>query len=54
MDGPAMFKHTLSAKVYGTSKTYFSASYDLDVSRTKASELRFVMQGDKLTVELAS
>ena len=47
-------KHRLSAKVYGTKKTYFSATYDLDVSRTKASELRFVMQGDKLTVELAS
>ena len=47
-------KHTLSAKVYGTKKTYFSATYDLDVSGTKASALRFVMQGDKLTVELAS
>ena len=47
-------KHRLSAKVYGTKKTYLSATYDLDVSRTKASELRFVMQGDKLTVELAS
>jgi hypothetical protein len=47
-------KHTLSAKVYGTKKTYFSATYDLDVSRTKASELRFVMQDDRLTVELGS
>jgi len=47
-------KHRLAAKVYGTKKTYLSATYDLDVSRTKASELRFVMQGDKLTVELAS
>ncbi len=47
-------KHRLSAKVYGTKKTYFSATYDLDVSRTKGSVLRFVMQGDKLTVELAS
>lgn len=47
-------KHTLSAKVYGSKKTYLSATYNLDVSRTKGSELRFVMQGDKLTVELAS
>ena len=47
-------KHRLSAKVYGTKKTYLSATYDLDVSRTKGSELRFVMQGDKLTVELVS
>jgi len=47
-------QHRLSAKVYGTKKTYLSALYDLDVSRTKASALRFVMQGDKLTVELAS
>lgn len=47
-------KHTLSAKVYGTKKTYLSATYDFDVSRTKASALHFVMQGDKLTVELAS
>jgi len=47
-------KHRLSAKVYGTKKTYLSAIYDLDVSRTKRSELRFVMQGDKLTVEVAS
>lgn len=47
-------KHRLSAKVYGTKKTYLSATYDLVVSRTKAGELRFVMQGDRLTVELAS
>jgi hypothetical protein len=47
-------KHRLSAKVVGTKKMYVSKTYDLDVSRTKASELRFVMQGDKLTVGLAS
>jgi len=47
-------QHRLSAKVYGTKKTYLSARYDLNVSRTKASALRFVMRGDKLTVELAS
>jgi hypothetical protein len=47
-------KHRLSAKVYGAKKTYLSATYDLNVSRTKGSELRFVMLGDKLTVELAS
>ena len=47
-------KHRLSATVYGTKKKYLSATYDLDVSRTKAGELRFVMQGDKLLVELAS
>jgi hypothetical protein len=46
--------HRISAKVYGTKKTYFSSDYDLHVSRTKATALRFVMQGDKLTVELAS
>ena len=46
--------HRLAAKVYGTKKTYFSALYDLNVSRTKGSALRFVMQGDKLTVEVAS
>jgi len=45
-------EHRLSAKVYGMKKTYFSKLYDLHVSRTSA--LRFVMQGDKLTVELAS
>ena len=47
-------KHRLSAKVYGTKKTYLSAIYDLNVSRTKESGLRFVMKGDKLTVEVAS
>jgi hypothetical protein len=47
-------QHRLSAKVYGTKKTYLSARYDLNVSRTKASALRFVMRGDRLTVELAS
>jgi len=47
-------QHRLSAKVYGTKKTYLSAHYNLNVSRTKASALRFVMQGDKLRVELAS
>jgi hypothetical protein len=47
-------KHRLSAKVYGTTKTYLSATYDLDVSRTKGSALRFRMKGDKLTVELGS
>ena len=47
-------KHRLSAKVYGTKKTYLSATYDLDVSPTKASGLRFLMKGDKLTVEVAS
>lgn len=44
-------QHRLSAKVYGAKKTYLSALYDLNVSRTKASALRFVMRGDKLTVE---
>ena len=47
-------QHRLSAKVYGTKKTYLSALYDLNVSHTKASALHFVMQGDKLTVKLAS
>jgi hypothetical protein len=47
-------KHRLSAKVLGAKKTYLSATYDLDVSRTKESELRFLMKGDKLTVEVAS
>ena len=47
-------KHRLSAKVYGTKKTYLSATYDLNVSRTKGSELRFLMKGDKLTVEVGS
>ena len=46
--------HRLSAKVHGAKKTFISADYDLHVSRTKAAALRFVMQGDKLTVELAS
>ena len=47
-------QHRLSAKVYGTKKTYLSALYDLNVSRTKASALRFVVKDDKLTVELGS
>jgi hypothetical protein len=46
--------HRLSATVYGTKKTYFSKTYDLHLSRTKGAALRFVMQGDKLTVALAS
>ena len=46
--------HRLTAKVYGTKKTYFSKSYDLYVSPTKGAALRLVMQGDKLTVALAS
>ena len=47
-------KHRLSARVHGTKTTYHSAIYDLNVSRTKASELRFLMKGDKLTVEVRS
>jgi hypothetical protein len=47
-------QHRLEAKVYGTKKTYLSAQYDLNVPRTKASALRFVMKGDKLTVQVAS
>jgi hypothetical protein len=46
--------HRISAKVYGAKKTYVSPTYDLDVSRTKGSELRFVVKGDKLTIEVAS
>jgi hypothetical protein len=46
--------HRLIAKVYGTKKTYFSKEYDLHVSSAKGAALRFVMQGDKLTVALAS
>ena len=46
--------HRLSAKLHGTKKTYFSKSYDLQVSPTKGAALRFVMQGDKLTVALGS
>jgi len=40
--------HRLAAKVYGTKKTYLSALYDLNVSRTKASDLRFVIKGTSL------
>ena len=47
-------KHRLSAKVHGTTKTYLSALYDLNVSPTKGSELRFLLKGDKLTVEVGS
>jgi hypothetical protein len=47
-------RHRLSAKVLGAKKTYLSAIYDLDVSHTKESELRFLMKGDKLTVEVSS
>ena len=46
--------HRLAAKVHGAKKTYSSKLYDLHVSRTKGNTLRFVLQGDKLTVELAS
>jgi len=46
--------HRLSAKVYGKKKTYISKDYDLQLSGTKGSALHFVMQGDKLTVKLAS
>src|SRR5262245_60148351 len=43
----------LSAKVYGSKKTYFSKLYDLHVGRTGRA-LHFVMQGDKLTIDSAS
>ena len=46
--------HRLTAKVVGTKKTYISKSYDLHVSPTKGAALRFIMQGDKLTVALGS
>jgi hypothetical protein len=46
--------HRLSAKVYGTKKIYFSKLYDLHVSHTKGNTLRFVIQGDRLAVQLAS
>lgn len=46
--------HRLAAKVYGTKKTYFSKDYDLHLPASKAADLRFVMQGDKLTVALGS
>ena len=46
--------HRLTAKVYGTKKTYVSKTYDLQLSRTKGAALHFVMQGDTLTVALAS
>ena len=44
--------HTLTAKLYGTKKTYVSPTYQLEVSRTKASELRFSTKDDKLTAEV--
>jgi hypothetical protein len=46
--------HRLSAKVYGSKKTYFSKVYDLHLGRTGNSALRFVMQGDHLSVDLGS
>lgn len=46
--------HRLSATVFGSKKKYFSKLYDLHLGRTGGSKLRFVMQGDKLTVDLAS
>jgi|KBSSwiStaDraftv2_1062776.scaffolds.fasta_scaffold05276_12 hypothetical protein len=45
--------HRISAKVYGSKKTYVSPLYDLDVSRTKGSQLRFLVKDDKLTIEVA-
>lgn len=45
-------KHKLTAKVYGDkNKVYLSAVYDLTVSRTKGIELRFKLDGEKLTVK---
>lgn len=46
--------HRLSAVVHGTKKKYLSKTYDLELSRTKGAALRFVIQGDKLTVTLGS
>lgn len=46
--------HRLSARVHGTKKTYHSKTYDLQLSSTNGAVLRFVMQGDKLVVDLAS
>jgi len=46
--------HRLSATVIGSKKKYFSKAYDLHVGSTGRSTLRFVMEGDKLTVDLAS
>ena len=47
-------RHRLSAVVHGTKKKYLSKTYDLELSRTKGAALRFVIQGDKLTVTLGS
>lgn len=46
--------HRLSARVHGTKKTYFSKTYDLQLTSTKEAVLRFVMQGDNLVVDLGS
>ena len=48
-------KHKLTAKVYDAKgKTYNSAVYTLNVSRTKGIELRIKMKGSMLTIEPAS
>jgi hypothetical protein len=45
-------KHKLRAKVYGdNNKIYLSALYDFEVSRTKGIEIRFKLDGDKLTLK---
>jgi hypothetical protein len=46
--------HRLSATVYGSKKKYFSKLYDLHLAPRGGNTLRFVMQGDKLIVDLAS
>jgi len=48
-------KHKLTAKVYGANgKTYLSEAYDLEISRTKGTELRIRTKGAGVTVEPAS
>jgi len=48
-------KHRLTARVIGKNgKTYTSGTYELQLGRSKAVELRIRMKGDKLTIDQTS
>lgn len=48
-------KHKLTAQVNGKNgKTYFSATYDLQLSRTKGAEIQLWLKGDRLIIQPTS
>lgn len=53
-DAPAG-KHKLTARVNGKNgKTYFSATYDFQLSRSKGAEIQLRLKGDRLIIQPTS